>query len=211
MASASCPVSPRRAAFLYPWTSTGPAVRRASVRTSISRSDRTGHVVYDNPIPHVEAGGCERPLSKTATTNRTPPRLETLLQLSSPATNEIFIIKLRDERLDRKFPKLKWASGREHDIVWISHCLERSTSSYPEDFAATTRLCPEPHLSGCLRPCSRCVLYACSWFEKSGPTHLLEDIGVHNGAPGARTLPTARRSILHPVERAAEILKGRLP
>jgi uncharacterized protein len=117
--------------------------------------------------------------------------------------NEIFIVNFVMSDLALKFPKLRWVSV-ESGIGWIPHCLESIDFLYREDFTGYPDS-PEPAVPDAFDMFRR-ALYACFWFERSAPTHLLEDIGVDN-VLWETDFPHSTALHPNPVERAAENLK----
>ena len=117
--------------------------------------------------------------------------------------NEIFIVNFVMSDLALKFPKLRWVSV-ESGIGWIPHCLESIDFLYREEFTGYPDS-PEPQVPDAFDMFQR-ALYACFWFEKSAPAHLLEDIGVNN-VLWETDFPHSTALHPNPVERAAENLK----
>jgi predicted TIM-barrel fold metal-dependent hydrolase len=117
--------------------------------------------------------------------------------------NEIFIINFVMSDLALKFPNLRWVSV-ESGIGWIPHCLESIDFLYREKFDGYPDS-PEPLVPDAFDMFRR-ALYACFWFERSAPEHLLEDIGVDN-VLWETDFPHSTALHPNPVERAAENLK----
>ncbi len=117
--------------------------------------------------------------------------------------NEIFVINLVLSDLPLRYPKLRWVSV-ESGIGWIPHCLESIDFLYRMEFEAYPDgppvVLPDAH------DMFRRSAYACFWFEKSAPTHLLEDIGVDN-VLWETDFPHSTALHPNPVERVAENLK----
>ena len=89
--------------------------------------------------------------------------------------NSNFLSNLVTSDLLIRWPKLKFVSV-ESGIGWIPYVLERIDFQLNEPVPEGVNLKDRPSA----RELFRQSVYACFWFEESGPRHLLEDLGVDN-------------------------------
>jgi predicted TIM-barrel fold metal-dependent hydrolase len=118
--------------------------------------------------------------------------------------NSRFISNIVVSDVLHRWPEVKWVSV-ESGIGWIPYVLERVDFEYFEDFEELET----PTQPSALEMFKRNV-YGCFWFEKSGPTMLLEYIGADN-VMWESDFP--HPTCLHPdaVRRSAEALAGVKP
>ncbi len=88
--------------------------------------------------------------------------------------NSRFISNLVVSDVLHRWPEVKWVSV-ESGIGWIPYVLERVDYEYLEDFADS----PAPDAPSALEMFRRNI-YACFWFEKAGPSLLLDYLGADN-------------------------------
>jgi predicted TIM-barrel fold metal-dependent hydrolase len=89
--------------------------------------------------------------------------------------NSNFLSNLVTSDLLVRWPQLKFVSV-ESGIGWIPYVLERIDFQLGEPVPGGVDLKDRPSA----RELFRRNVYACFWFEQSGPQHLLEDLGVEN-------------------------------
>ena len=88
--------------------------------------------------------------------------------------NSRFISNLVVSDIPQRWPGVKWVSV-ESGIGWIPYVLERVDYEYLEDFEGD----PAPDAPSAFEQ-FRKVVYGCFWFEKAGPTLLLDYLGADN-------------------------------
>jgi predicted TIM-barrel fold metal-dependent hydrolase len=85
--------------------------------------------------------------------------------------NSRFVSNIVMSDVLHRWPEVKWVSV-ESGIGWIPYVLERVDYEYLEDFEGS----PAPDAPSAFEMFRRNV-YGCFWFEKAGPTMLLEYLG----------------------------------
>jgi predicted TIM-barrel fold metal-dependent hydrolase len=115
--------------------------------------------------------------------------------------NSRFVSNLVVSDVLHRWPEVKWVSV-ESGIGWIPYVLERVDYEYLEDYPDS----PAPDAPSAFEMFRR-NLYACFWFEKAGPTILLEYLGADN-IMWETDFP--HPTCLHPeaVRRSARALRG---
>jgi uncharacterized protein len=137
-------------------------------------------VVSDLALPiniHVGSqpvAGNDAPRHNTAWPSLPPRAHKPVNSVQIELANSRFVSNIVMSDVLVRWPGVKWVSV-ESGIGWIPYVLERVDYEFLEDFEDS----PAPDAPSAFEMFRKGV-YGCFWFEKAGPTMLLEYIGVDN-------------------------------
>jgi uncharacterized protein len=123
--------------------------------------------------------------------------------VQSELANSRFVANMLVSDLLIRYPKLKWVSV-ESGIGWLPYVFERIDYDYRERFPEYPDF-PDPVLPPAAEM-FRKGIYASFWFEKSGPTVLIDHIGADN-IMWETDIPHPTCLYPDPVGRTAELMK----
>jgi len=126
------------------------------------------------PVAGAGAGHLQTAHMQTAWPSLPPRAHKPVNSVQIELANSRFVSNLVVSDIPQRWPGVKWVSV-ESGIGWMPYVLERVDYENLEDFVNE----PTPDAPSAFEN-FRKVLYGCFWFEKAGPTLLLDYLGADN-------------------------------